>query len=117
MLENHHVESQEKFQFLESDIIQLRTALKIQSEQSQLFERKLNNASSQNEAVNRENKILREGKFIFFYSVFIYVFYIFIFFFCIRHMFFYYSFILFDINSHLCSSFFNSWISFSSVLN
>ena len=66
MLENHHVESQEKFQFLESDIIQLRTALKIQSEQSQLFERKLNNASSQNEAINRENKILREGKFNFF---------------------------------------------------
>ena len=57
------MESQEKFQFLESDIIQLRTALKIQSEQSQLFERKLNNASSQNEAVNRENKILREGMF------------------------------------------------------
>ena len=69
MLENHHVESQEKFQFLESDIIQLRTALKIQSEQSQLFERKLNNASSQNEAINRENKILREGKFNFFYYV------------------------------------------------
>ena len=63
VLENHHVESQEKFQFLESDIIQLRTALKIQLEQSQLFERKLNNASSQNEAVNRENKILREGMF------------------------------------------------------
>ena len=61
-LENNQVESQEKFQFLESDIIQLRTALKIQSEQSQLYERKLNNANAQNEVINRENKMLREGQ-------------------------------------------------------
>ena len=63
VLESNQVENQEKFHFLESDIIQLRTALKIQSEQSQLFERKLNNATTQNEQINKENKLLREGKY------------------------------------------------------
>ena len=53
--------TQEKFHFLESDMNQLKTALRINSEQTQLLERKLINANERNEEFARENKQLREG--------------------------------------------------------
>ena len=53
--------TQEKFHFLESDINQLKTSLRINSEQTQLLERKLINANERNEEFSRENKKLREG--------------------------------------------------------
>ena len=56
--------TQEKFQFLESDMNQLKTALRINSEQTQLLERKLINANERNEEFSKENKQLREGSWI-----------------------------------------------------
>lgn len=65
ILENGKVITQEKFQFLESDMNQLKTALRINSEQTQLLERKLINANERNEEFSKENKQLREGSWIF----------------------------------------------------
>lgn len=64
ILENGKVITQEKFQFLESDFNQLKTALRINSEQTQLLERKLINANERNEEFLKENKQLREGSWI-----------------------------------------------------
>ena len=60
-MENGKVMTQEKFHFLESDMNQLKTALRINTEQTQLLERKLINANERNEEFARENKQLREG--------------------------------------------------------
>ena len=56
--------TQEKFHFLESDINQLKTALRINTEQTQLLERKLINANERNEEFAKENKKLREGSWL-----------------------------------------------------
>ena len=43
---------------------QLKTALRINSEQTQLLERKLINANERNDEFLKENKQLREGSWI-----------------------------------------------------
>ena len=63
-MENGKVLTHEKFQFLESDINQLKTALRINTEQTQLLERKLINANERNDEFLKENKQLREGSWI-----------------------------------------------------
>ena len=61
VLESSKVDSDEKFHFLESDIVQLRTALRISSEQTLLLEKKLSSAAERNAEYCRENRQLKEG--------------------------------------------------------
>ena len=63
VLESGKVDSDEKFHFLESDIVQLRTALRISSEQTLLLEKKLASAAERNAEYCRENRQLKEGKY------------------------------------------------------
>ena len=56
------MDSDEKFHFLESDIVQLRTALRISSEQTQLLEKKLASAAERNAEYCRETRQLKEGE-------------------------------------------------------
>eukprot|EP00596_Hydrurales_sp_CCMP1899_P000496 CAMPEP_0119047394 /NCGR_PEP_ID=MMETSP1177-20130426/52931_1 /TAXON_ID=2985 /ORGANISM="Ochromonas sp, Strain CCMP1899" /LENGTH=531 /DNA_ID=CAMNT_0007021945 /DNA_START=243 /DNA_END=1835 /DNA_ORIENTATION=- len=59
-LELNQVETKEKFQFFETDIIQLRSALRTSTEKSQVSERKLGNMVLQNATISEENRSLRE---------------------------------------------------------
>jgi hypothetical protein len=61
-LESSTLDSHEKFHFLATDIVQLRTALRISSEQTVLLEKKLASAAERNAEYCRENRQLKEGK-------------------------------------------------------